>query len=68
MKKYNELRESVREDINARYRIPSDRSNVYLDDIGRPFERSNGVKLMCTIRKESLICGGFHNNHAKNRN
>lgn len=59
MKKYNDLTPVEKENINNRFVVPMDTSNVVVNSDGVAFTKDK-VLIGLTLKKETLIADGFH--------
>ena len=58
---YIRLKQETKDEIEKRWIVPTDEPYLYIDKYNRPFvQRPNDLKTLCTVRKETLIDGGFH--------
>ena len=58
---YSRLKQETKDEIEKRWIVPTDEPYLYIDKYNRPFvQRPNDLKTLCTVRKETLIDGGFH--------
>lgn len=55
-----------RSSLNRAY-VLNDKITYYITDKGIPYELRDNSRFIPTVRKESLICGGFHNHYTKRR-
>lgn len=61
MRNFNQLPEVQQEDINSRYILPSDTSNIRVNNHGQPMVDS----VVCTVKMSATIDGGFHNHYSQ---
>lgn len=58
---FNRLKNSTKEEILKKYIVPTNEPYLYVDEHNRPFvQQPNQPKIMCSIKKTSLIDNGFH--------
>lgn len=58
---YSRLKKATKQSIEQRFIIPKNQPYLYVDENNIPFvQEPNSPKLRCTVKKSSLICGGFH--------
>lgn len=62
--KLSEVHEVKRKEIKRRFNVPNE--DVEVDEFFRPFERINGAKMMCTLRRTAIVGQGFHQHELKN--
>ena len=63
--KLSEVHEVKRKEIHRRFELPKDTTDVLVDEFFRPFERINGAKVMCTLKKTAVSGQGFHQHELK---
>jgi hypothetical protein len=57
---FNQLTKELQGSLKARFDIPNDEPFIYVNGNLQPFTVRNRTKYLCRVRKESLICKGFH--------
>ena len=60
MKVFNNTSKETQDVVNRRYNVINP-NNTFVDSNGTPFEKISGAYVSCTIKRNFIVGGGFHN-------
>ena len=60
MTSFQDLTTEQQNSLKNRYNLGSDMTHIFQDEFNRAIEKKDGNTLYLSVRKSSLICGGFH--------
>lgn len=63
--KFSELTTSLQNSVASKFNLPKDTNEVFVDEYNRPYIKDNGL-MMISVKKSSIVGGGFHTHGAKN--